>query len=212
MQLLLTDRLTCPRCGPTFGLILRADRLAERRVHDGVLGCPNCRDQYRISGGFADLRPPPRGALAPGRAGPDPSASGGASEDDARVVALLGIVGGPGTVALVGVAARHARAVAEAGPELLVVALDADAEGWADAPGVSRAVTGAALPFYSGTLRGVVVDGGLGPAVVTDAARAVAPRARVVVTRATQEAAEALRASGLRVLASDAETIVAARG
>jgi hypothetical protein len=58
----------------------------------------------------------------------------------------------------------------------------------------------------------VVIDGGLGPAAVADAARAVAPRARVIVKGASEEAAGAVRESGLRVLASDAETIVAARG
>ena len=37
MQLLLTDRLSCPRCGPGFGLILLADRLADRARVSTVL-------------------------------------------------------------------------------------------------------------------------------------------------------------------------------
>ena len=56
MHLLLTDRLTCPRCGPSFGLILLADRMNDRRVVDGVLGCPNCRDGFPVRDGFGDLR------------------------------------------------------------------------------------------------------------------------------------------------------------
>lgn len=77
MHLLLTDRLTCPRCGPTFGLILLADRMDERRVVAGSLGCPNCRDRFRVADGFADLRAPPRGELGDGLVGPGP---GGVAE------------------------------------------------------------------------------------------------------------------------------------
>ena len=43
MHILLTDTLTCPRCGPDFGLILLAERIEGRRVMDGHLGCANCR-------------------------------------------------------------------------------------------------------------------------------------------------------------------------
>ena len=64
MHLLLTDRLTCPRCGPEFGLVLLADRLEDRRVLEGALGCPNCRDRYPVRDGFGDLRPPPRTDIA----------------------------------------------------------------------------------------------------------------------------------------------------
>ena len=67
MHLLLTDRLTCPRCGPEFGLILLADKLVDRVVHSGVLGCPNCRDAFQVEDGFADLRAPPRRGLEAGR-------------------------------------------------------------------------------------------------------------------------------------------------
>ena len=49
MHILLTDVVTCPRCGPEFGLILLADRFEERRVMQGRLGCPNCREEYEPS-------------------------------------------------------------------------------------------------------------------------------------------------------------------
>lgn len=51
MHILLTDILTCPRCGPEFGLILIADRMAERRVIEGALGCSNCRNRYPVHRG-----------------------------------------------------------------------------------------------------------------------------------------------------------------
>jgi uncharacterized protein YbaR (Trm112 family) len=230
VQLLLTDRLTCPRCGPTFGLILLANRMVERRVLDGTLGCPNCRDSFPIVDGFADLRAPPRGALEPGlageegpagtareRAGPEGTAAAkpvstvtGAEGEE--VVALLGIQRGPGTVALVGRPARHAPTLVASVEELDVVVVDADARSWAERPGVSRLVARPGLPFFDRTLRGVVVDGRLGPATIYEAARVTAPLSRVVALHAAREAADVLREAGLEVLAQEGETVVAARG
>ena len=217
MQLLLTDRLTCPRCGPTFGLILLANRLEDRRVHDGVLGCPNCRDSFPITTGFADLRAPPRGEISDGLAGGPPDGvalgpSSGDEEEAGRLSALLGIAQGPGTVALLGEAARHAGAVVRAVEDLQVVAIDSDLVGWTDTPGVSRAVAGPGLPFFSCMLRGVVVDGQLGRGWVEEAIRVVAPMSRVIVIRAPDWAPAVLEEGGLSIMVSEAETVVAARG
>ena len=63
MNVLLVDYLACPRCGPAFGLVLVAREVEERRVRTGLLGCPNCRDEFPVEDGFGDLRPPPRSPL-----------------------------------------------------------------------------------------------------------------------------------------------------
>jgi len=210
MHLLLTDRLTCPRCGPSFGLILLADRLDNRVVLEGHLGCPNCRDSFTIEGGFADLRAPPRGVLPQGFAGAPEAIT--ATEDADRLVALLGIVGGPGTVALVGEPARFAAAVTASSDELQVVCVDPDLRDWPEAPRISRLVAAPGLPFFASTLRAVAVDGRLGSAWLAEAARVVVPRGRIVVIRAADGTAEELRSAGLEVLAAEAETVVAARG
>jgi uncharacterized protein YbaR (Trm112 family) len=207
VHLLLTDRLACPRCGPAFGLILLAHRLEERVVLEGVLGCPNCRDSFPISGGFGDLRAPPRGDLASGLAGPPADVSNEAS----RLMALLGIVGGPGTVALVGEPARAAGAVAAALGDVQVVAIDPDLRLWPEQGGVSRLVSAPGLPFFTGILRGVVLDGRLGPAWLTEAARVLAPRARLVIVHPSSDTEEHAAKEGLVVVAADAQTIVAAR-
>jgi uncharacterized protein YbaR (Trm112 family) len=209
MQLLLTDRLTCPRCGPTFGLILLAHRIEDRAVHEGRLGCPNCRDAYEIAAGFADLRAPPRGELPEGLAGRPPLRPDEPSE---RVVALLGVTGGPGTIALAGEAARHASAAAAAGEDLQIVGIDADLRHWPEQPRVSRVVAEPGFPFFGAMLRAVAVDGRLGAAWLAEAARVVVPKGRVVVVRAPEDVESTLRAQGLEVLASDAGTVVAARG
>ena len=231
MHLLLTDRLTCPRCGPTFGLILLADRMVDRRVHEGTLGCPNCRDAFAIEGGFADLRAPPRGEMPDGVAGGDPADPGGrdpdgSADDDperrvphvsvpgpgaAELVALLGIRRGPGTVVTVGRAARHARAIAGAVEDLQTVAVDPDTREWRDVGSVSRMVTAPGLPFFSQMMRGAVVDGATGVALIREAARIVAPKSRVVVIDAPEDTREVLEEDRLTVLAEEAGTVVATR-
>ncbi len=211
MHLLLTDRLTCSRCGPEFGLILLAHEMVERRVLEGVLGCPNCRDQYPVHSGFGDLRPPPRDGSPSGLAGsPDPRP--GDDEEATRLLALVGVPQGPGTVVLAGAPARHARAFVERVEGIHVVALDGDLEGWPDAPGSSRLVAGSVVPLHSRSMRGAAVDGRLGRDVVAEAARVVAPRGRVVVVHAQEdEVAETLRGAGLEVMAREGGTVVAAR-
>lgn len=209
MHLLLTDRLSCSRCGPEFGLILRADRLEDRIVYEGVLGCPNCRDSFPIVDGFGDLRAPPRGALGAGLAGSPDEATGG---DPERLVALLGVVRGPGTLALVGQPARLAAQVAERIEDVHVMALDSDMKSWRESSDVSRLASEPGIPVFSRSLRGIVIDGRLGPEWLSEAARAVAPLSRVVVTHAPGSAQSILEDEGLSTLASEAETVVAARG
>ncbi|MEX0837744.1 MAG: hypothetical protein WD101_05380 [Gemmatimonadota bacterium] len=211
MHVLLTDRLTCPRCGPEFGLILLADRMEDRRVIDGTFGCPNCRDQLEVQDGFADLRAPPRGPLPAGHAGrteprPDDAA------DAERLIALVGVAQGPGTLVLAGEPARHAAAFAATIEGIHVVAIDADLTGWPGVTGVSRMAAAPGIPLFSRSIRGVAVDARLGPAALHDAARVVAPRARVVAVRADEAATgEIFREAGLEVMASEAGTVVAAR-
>lgn len=208
MDLLLTDRLTCPRCGPSFGLILLASRLEDRVVYQGRLGCPNCRDAFPIEDGFADLRAPPRGVPSEGLVGTPPVDG---SADAERLVALLGVLGGPGTVALVGGPARHGESVAALCEGVHLVGVDPDLRLWPEKPGVSRLMAAPGMPFFGSSLRAVAVDGRLGARWLEEAARVVVPKGRVVVVRAPDDTEDVVRAAGLTVLASEAGTVVAAR-
>jgi hypothetical protein len=129
-----------------------------------------------------------------------------------RIAALLGVTEGPGTLALVGAVARQAGSLAGAVSGIQVVAVDEDLARWPEAPAVSRMAARPGLPFFGRTLRGVVVDGGLGSRWIMEGARVVAPMGRVVVVAAGEDAREALVASGLRILAHETGTVVAARG
>jgi hypothetical protein len=93
-----------------------------------------------------------------------------------------------------------------------VVAIDSDLREWPDADAVSRLVSSPGLPFFSGIMRGVAIDGRLDGAWVAEAARVVTPGSRVVVTRAADWARTVLEEAGMKVLASEAETVVAVRG
>ncbi len=208
MHLLLTDRLTCPRCGPRFGLVLLAERVEDRRIVNGSLGCPNCRDRFLVRDGFGDLRAPPRGPLGAGRVGP-PGPVG--EEETDRLAALIGVPEGPGTLALVGAPARHARGLAERVPGVEVVAVDPDLASWPESPRVSRLVAAPGMPFFDRTLRGAAVDGTLGSGWVEEVARTVSRLARVVVVDARDDVPAALEREGLRLLAAENGTVVAAR-
>lgn len=209
MHLLLTDRLTCPRCGPGFGLILRADHLVDRRVLEGALGCPNCRDHFPITNGFADLRSPPRAALDSPIAliVPDPA-------DTDRLAALLGITEGPGNVALVGVLAAHAESIADRVPDVEVLAVAAELRCEPERGGVSRMMIGADFPFLASTLRAVAFSGGPGDTLLdrpTELSRVVPRGGRIIVEGPAPDAAERIAASGARVLARDERWLVAIR-
>ncbi|HEX8453100.1 MAG TPA: Trm112 family protein [Longimicrobium sp.] len=199
MHILLTDILTCPRCGPDLGLILLADRLEERRVVQGSLGCSNCREMYPIEDGTVDLRVA-ESAPTPAAA-PDPDAA-------VRLAALLGLAGAGGTVLLAGPGAELAPAIAALVPGLQVIAFTAHPVREDGAPGVSRVAGGPALPVRGGMLRGVALTGGA-ETPLTEAVRVLAPGTRLVLDPAPEGASEELRWLGAEVLLEQEGVVVA---
>ena len=129
-----------------------------------------------------------------------------------RIVALLGIHRGPGTVAALGSAASFAAPIAKAVSDLMVVAVDPDTRAWPAHDDVSRMAAAPGLPFFDRTLRGAVVDGTLGPAMLFEACRCTASMSRVVVLNADVGASAVIEEAGMSILASEGETVVAARG
>ena len=212
MYILLTDALTCPRCGPEFGLLVLADRMEERRVIQGRLGCANCRSAFPIRDAAADLRV--GGAETGESAAPRPSDALDQDEDDAaeaavRLAALMGLAGASGLAMLAGPGARHAAAVSALVPELEVVAVTEAPQG-ERAPGVSRvAAGGGALPFRNGVLRAAALTGGADDARLREALRVLAPGARLVVDPAPPGTGDRVRALGVEVLLEQEGVVVA---
>lgn len=202
----LSDVVTCPRCGPGFGLIMLAERVADRRAYDAWLGCPNCRERYRVRGGYASLSFPPEGERGGGGEG------AGESREAARLLALMGVAEGPALVLVVGAGAVNAALVADLVEGLEVVAAWSPLADSEEREGVSRFATpGAILPFRSGSMRAVALTDEASFALIEEAARVVIPRSRVVVESGSVEIAERLERAGLRVLAKDEQATVAQR-
>jgi hypothetical protein len=212
MHIALSDVLTCPRCGPEFGLVLLAERIENRRVLEGCYGCANCRDRYTVIGGFCDLRVG-AGARARAEAPGDP-APGAASvgEDAIRLAALIGITEGPAYVLVQGPAARFARALSQIVPKMEVVNLDGLLWGWPEEEGVCRlAGDQYRLPLFSRSLRGVVLTGAWASEGLEEGARVVAPLGRLVVDKGAADAEIRVVRAGLVVIAQEDGTLVAVR-
>lgn len=204
MHLLLTDRLTCPSCGPSFGLVLLMDRMEDRRVLDGSLGCFNCRESYPIVDGFCDLRPPPRDPLPDAEPPPaDPDA-----EECIRLAALLGLVEGGGSILLLGPTARYAASLVGIVEGIEVVAASLDLLAIRESPEVNRMAVSGVLPFKSGVLRGVALTGGE-EGLLEEVVRVTAPIGRIVVLESTPETEARVRDMGLEVLIAEGEVVVA---
>ncbi len=214
MHILLTDRLSCPRCGPEFGLILLAHHIHDRRVLEGELGCANCRELFHVAGGVADLRWPPADGLADADAEATAAAAAEATlgpEPAFQLAAQLGITGGPGHVLLAGDAWVWARGLAKLLEDIEWVTAAPGARGLEEHEGVSRVVaTPERLPFFGGTFRGVVLESE-GAGAVTEAARILAPGARAVILDPEEGTRERLAEAGLEILAADASALVARR-
>lgn len=208
MHLLVTDRLSCPRCGPAFGLILLARRMVDRRVEEGALGCSNCREQYPVEDGVADLRLPPRAFPSPPPPPPEP-----APEDEGvKVAALLGLTGGPAQVLVAGGALAAAPTLVSLVPECEAVTVDAAALGWPAMPGVSRLRTsGGHLPFQTRSLRSIALGGSGGEALLDEAVRVLAPGGRLAFLDGGPGIGRRLMGAGLGLLLDHPGAVVATR-
>lgn len=201
MHILLTDILTCPRCGPGFGLILLADRSEERRVLAGVLGCSNCREKYPIVDGAVDFG-----------VAPEPVASAGDDEAAERLAAILGVTEGPAFLMLAGPAAAHAGTIARMIDEVEVLTIGAAAAA-DDGPGINRIYAGGPqLPLASGKVAAVALSGSAAGTLLEEGARAVSPVGRLVLDPAPDDAAEKLVRHGMRIIAQQDGMAVAVRG
>ncbi len=206
MYLVLTDLLTCPRCGSGNGLIVLAERIVDRRILEGTLGCPICEGQYGILAGLADLRL----TDAPS---PDTDLESDATQDvdPTRIAALLGVTRGPAYALMLGPEARVAGEVAALVPGLEIIAIGSGVTRREEERGVSRVLVDGALPFRAGSLRAALIGTGVFEATARDAVRVVAIGARVVLALEHTWVEELITSGVLRVLARDAEQLVTVR-
>ncbi len=204
MHLLLTDDLCCPRCGPAFGLILLADKLEDKRLLRGVLGCANCRERYPVIEGFADLRPPPAGTMEETVELPE-----GDAEEAFRLAALLGVGEGPAVLLLLGESAGQARRMSRLLEKVEVVGAHPALRDQPELPGVSRMMLGLPFPFRGGTLAGVACQGERPAEELTEAVRVLRHGGRIVWRYPPGGAGPRLEELGLELLLQTGKAVVA---
>jgi uncharacterized protein YbaR (Trm112 family) len=165
----LTDHLRCPADHDESFLVLLPDRVEDRSVRTGQLGCPVCGRTFKLAEGVLDIGD-----------GPELDQSRGSALDADGVSTLVGLHGPGGYLTLVGPPATFWKEIAELNPGVALVAVNPDA-GMADAPGIS-VIRGGRLPVKSSSMRGVVLGRPFADdrRWIADAARVVLPGLRVV--------------------------------
>ena len=185
-----------------------AQEVEDRRVRSGWLGCPNCRHDYPVTGGVADLR------LEPAASSESRARYIETDDDDElalKVLALLCLNEQRGFVLVAERIAYAATAVSELAPELEVIAVSSTPGDLDDARGVSRVLAEQPFPLVEFKLPGVAIAPGGNPQLVAAAARRVATAGRLALFDATAEDIEEAKRSGLVILAVESGTAVAER-
>jgi uncharacterized protein YbaR (Trm112 family) len=192
MHIVVTDVLSCPRCGPEFGLIVLADRLEDRRVVEGWLGCANCRNRYPIHAGVPDLRLNAEET--------DWAPVGGDADRALRIAALLGVGHAMGTVLVYGADAGLLGGIAQLLPNARVVGAGPEPiEGAFDA-GLDTIRIDRRLPLHTGSIRGVAFATPPSDDLLDDALRALAPGAHLLIDPVSPEILARLASLGADLL------------
>ena len=202
MYLVLTDVLTCPRCGPNQGLIVLTDRMEGRRILAGALGCPICESKYPIRSGLADLRTTDQ-TNAP--------ETPGSRLNGMRGAALLGVTQGPAIAVMLGVTNESAAEVAAIVPGLEIVTVARAAAEGAEQSGVSRLLAHPELPMRGGSVRAALIETGVFEQTARDVVRVLAIGGRLVFPAGQPWFEELAELGTLRVLARDASHVVTVR-
>jgi uncharacterized protein YbaR (Trm112 family) len=194
----LLDLLRCPKAHEETWLVASFEKVHNRFVESGTLGCPICQAQYPIENGIADFTE--RGG-SPWCAEQRALAGHRREELATRAGAFLDATEPGATVVLGGVWAYAAEQLADLA-QVRVVALNPAPEVTETARvGLIRAV--ADIPLAAGSCLGVAVDAWFNSGIVASATRAVRPGGRIVGPVAIPPPAE------LSVLAQDGDYWVA---
>jgi uncharacterized protein YbaR (Trm112 family) len=165
----LTDHLRCPADHDESFLVLLPDRIEDRSVRAGRLGCPVCSRTYEVVDGVVRTGEPP----AVEETGPP-------FLDADALHALTGLAGPGGYMALVGRVSGVWSEVAELNPGVALVGINPGPQV-PDSPGISVVRSGR-IPLRSRSMRSVVLGRGYAedPFWIAEAARVVLPGLRVV--------------------------------
>jgi uncharacterized protein YbaR (Trm112 family) len=183
---------------------LLVKEVEDRRVKSGWLGCANCRRDFPVADGIADLRVEPDARRA---------ARPAVKEDElaVKILALSGLAGERGHL-LLGDGLEHLAAkIADLAPELEVIVVAKTPERLAARPGVSGVVYDVDIPIAEAKLPCVAIAPGGAGDLVAAAARRVGGGGRLLLFDATAEDVAEVQRSGFTVVAAKGTTAVAER-
>ncbi|MEN8144543.1 MAG: hypothetical protein ABFS14_06270 [Gemmatimonadota bacterium] len=219
MFLELAEALACPLCGPPQGLIVLVDQMAERRVSEGRLDCPNCETRFPIEAGVVFFGGPEAadclGVPAPAShrdGSSDPAAPGRA----VLLAALLGLHEVSGYVllgpTLETVAAELSRLAGESEFVLLSSPLAGplDARARTSRVSVVRGTRSGRLPLLNNRLTGAGLAAAP-PDLCLAAYAAVRPGANLAVLDPLPDTQALLVEAGAQILAAEDRGIAARR-
>jgi len=156
----IAELLRCPREHDESFCVVSPDRVVDRRVMRGVIGCPTCRAEYPIENFIVDF--------AVARGSRDES---GGDEDESRIVspadatigvdahviqALLNLSGPGGSVALIGTAVLRAVGLADTMAGIHYIGVNAPAVV-GPTQDLTLVTTSGRIPVRSSSMRGVVL-------------------------------------------------------
>jgi len=162
----LVDLLRCPEPHRDSWLVARMDRVVDRRIIHGALGCPVCGREYQIENGIVYF------AAASAPAAGEPQA-----DVAMRIAAALGLTAANNVAVLQGGWGAHARLVHALGPAQLLL-LDPPADAASD-DGISI-LRADAVPLRAAAVDGAAVEASASDAVRRALIRVVKTGGRVI--------------------------------
>ncbi|HUF26921.1 MAG TPA: hypothetical protein VMM18_08075 [Gemmatimonadaceae bacterium] len=200
----LIDSLRCPNRHEDSWLVGAFDRLQEREVLTGRLGCPICRAQYEIVDGIVRFDPP----VAAPVDDPHESEAAPGADDALRLAAMLDLASPGGLIVLAGEWTRIGVALAAFADSrlLLLNAPESVAESVARRSGLSAVICRGAIPVAPGSCRGIALGSGEETARLANSAVGALRAGGRLVAPVTVDVPE-----GIAELARDASLWVGAR-
>ena len=171
----LIDLLRCVRPHDETWLVASFNKISNRFVEEGKLGCPSCSAEYWIRGGLADFS----AEVALPECENERKAAGHRREELAtRAGAYLDATEPGATIVLGGLWAYAAQVLSEMA-EVRVLALNAP-NGVTESQTVGLVRVGSEIPLAAGSVLGVALDAWFPAAMVESAVRVVRPGGRIV--------------------------------
>jgi uncharacterized protein YbaR (Trm112 family) len=171
----LIDLLRCPKAHDDTWLVASFQKVSNRFVQAGTLGCPICGAVYPIENGVADFT---GGASSPSCEEQRAAASHSREELATRAGAFLDVTEPGATVVLGGVWAYAAQQLADFA-EVRVLALNPPL-GVGESASVGLVRVAADIPLAPESCLGAALDAWFNSGVVPSAVRAVRPGGRIV--------------------------------